>query len=356
MYHTAIVIPALNPPEGLISYIKELINNGFENILLIDDGSEKDKQYIFDSLDKFDQVTILRHARNLGKGRALKDAFNYILIHFEKRVQGVITADSDGQHSIEDIIQIRNILETQREPALILGTRNFGEKQVPFKSKFGNKITSLVLCIFYGIKIADTQTGLRAIPKEYLYDYCNLDGEGFEFETNMLIYGVEHKQKIVSHFIKTIYFNKNNKTHFRPFIDSLKIYKVILKKFIMYLLSSASALAIDIALFPFFLVILKSINIPLVIFWSTIIARIFSSIWNFIVNSKFIFHSTRHFGEQVVKYYILCICQMLLSAVLVAFIHYLLLGNELLEKLIVDGILFFFSYQIQRVWVFRSEI
>ncbi len=39
MYHTAIVIPALNPPEGLISYIKELINNGFENILLIDDGS-----------------------------------------------------------------------------------------------------------------------------------------------------------------------------------------------------------------------------------------------------------------------------------------------------------------------------
>lgn len=355
MYQNTIIIPAFNPPEYLISYIAELIDNGFDSILLIDDGSRRDKQHIFDSLSKYDEVTVLKHAVNLGKGRALKNAFNHILVYYEDTNQGVITVDSDGQHTIEDIINIQNILKMQVEPALILGTRNFDEEGVPFKSKYGNKITSFVFRMLYGIKITDTQTGLRAIPKEYLYDYCTLAGERFEYEMNMLIYGVENKQNILPYIIKTVYFNKNVETHFQPVIDSLKIYNIILKKLFVFMISSMSSAIIDCILFKIFLTILGNLNLSLRIICATVIARILSSYWNFIISRRIVFHSTRNLLQQAGKYYILCICQMFLSAMSVVFIQSFLLGNELVEKIIVDSLLFFFSYQIQRCWVFRLE-
>lgn len=169
MYKNIIIIPALNPPEQLVSYVIELINKGFESIILVDDGSDENKQKIFDELNGFDEVIIFRHVTNLGKGRSLKDVFNYILMHRKDMIKGVITVDADGQHMIEDIIKLHNMLEMQKEPALILGTRDFDKKVVPFKSRYGNKFTSFVFRILYGVKVDDTQTGLRAISIDYIY-------------------------------------------------------------------------------------------------------------------------------------------------------------------------------------------
>lgn len=355
MYQNTIIIPALNPPEQLISYVTELINKGFDRILLIDDGSDENKRYIFDSLNRFDEVTIFRHGVNLGKGRSLKNAFNYILAYWEDSAKGVITVDSDGQHTIEDIIKLHNMLEIQKEPVLILGTRDFDEREIPFKSRYGNKVTSLVFRILYGIKIDDTQTGLRAISKEYLYDYCTLRGEHFEYEMNMLIYAALHKIKIIPCFIKTVYFDNNSETHFRPFVDSLRIYGVILKGFFTYILSSVSAAGIDLVLFKLFLVILGELNLFSKIICSTIIARIFSSVWNFMINRKLVFQSTGKVLQQAGKYYILCIFEMFFSAIGVSAIHYIISWDEMIEKVIVDSILFLFSYQIQQLWVFREH-
>ena len=341
-----IIIPALNPSENLISYIKNLIDRGLKNILLVDDGSVESKKFVFDSLDELSEVTIFRHAVNLG--------FNYILVHQKNSILGVITADSDGQHTIEDIIKLKNILESQTEPALILGTRDFSGKDVPLKSKYGNKITSIVFYALYGIKIGDTQTGLRAIPEEYLSEYCTLEGEHFEYEMNMLIHGVRRGQKIVPCIINTLYFDKNSETHFRPLIDSLKIYRVIFKDFFKYIVSSVSAAGIDLAVFKIILMIMDGMNSFLKIIFSTIIARIISSAWNFTINREFVFRSMGNIHRQVCKYYILCIFQMFLSAAMVVALDYLLSGDELIEKMIVDSVLFFFRFQIQKFYIFTK--
>lgn len=138
-----IVIPAFNPDEKLIKYVNELINKGFNKILLVDDGSKQECKKIFHMLAERPECTLLTHAVNMGKGRALKDAFNYILVN-NFREGGVITVDSDGQHRVEDVTKLYQ--EMQNNPdSLILGVRDFNNPIVPFKSRFGNKLTKFVL-------------------------------------------------------------------------------------------------------------------------------------------------------------------------------------------------------------------
>ena len=76
-----VLIPALNPPKQLIDYVKSLLENGLNDILLVDDGSKEEFKEIFETIEKFPNtnIKVLRHAKNLGKGRALKNAFNYFL-------------------------------------------------------------------------------------------------------------------------------------------------------------------------------------------------------------------------------------------------------------------------------------
>lgn len=109
------------------------------------------------------ECEILVHAVNLGKGRALKDAFNYYLNYFSTEYRGVITADSDGQHTVEDILKLDHLLG-QYPDSLILGSRDFSLRSVPLKSRFGSKLTRVVMKILIGGGISDTQTGLSQIP------------------------------------------------------------------------------------------------------------------------------------------------------------------------------------------------
>lgn len=149
MYNSTLIIPALNPTPHLIEYVSKLIACGFKKIILINDGSNKACCEIFEKLNLHPECDILTHAVNMGKGRALKDAFNYYLCTYADEFAGVITADSDGQHSVEDVIRLDEAMG--KEPgALHLGVRDFDDPSVPPKSKFGNKVTRMVMKMFLG--------------------------------------------------------------------------------------------------------------------------------------------------------------------------------------------------------------
>lgn len=357
MYKNIVLIPALNPPDTLLEYVKGLIAGGFEYILLIDDGSAAKYRAIFDELEAYKEVWIYRHAVNMGKGRALKDGMNYVLNQWgnDSDVKGIITVDSDGQHSIEDVIKLQNELENQTQPTLLLGSRDFSSSNIPLKSSFGNKLTRGVFRVLYGVALSDTQTGLRGIPKAWLPLYLNMAGEGFEYEMNMLIYAAMHKQKVKECPIQTIYMDNNSETHFRPLVDSFRIYKTILGVFFRYLLSSLSASVIDLLLFELFVVLLGSVEEAIQIACATIGARVISSLYNFMVNKAGVFKSDGNAIHQAVRYYVLCVIQMAASALLVIGLNHLLGGEKVIEKAVVDTVLFFVSYQIQRVWVFKEK-
>ena len=152
MKTTAILIPALNPGRRLIAYVQNLITYGFHKILIIDDGSNEEAKSIFSDIASLGgeetDITILEHAVNLGKGRALKDGINYYLTHLKdqyKDCYGVITVDSDGQHHFEDVIRVSEALALTMDKRLVLGCLDFDLDFIPFKSKLGNKLTRTIL-------------------------------------------------------------------------------------------------------------------------------------------------------------------------------------------------------------------
>lgn len=348
----AIIIPSLDPDEKLLKLLSNLKSTGFSNLILVNDGSEsKYKNYYEIAKDKY-KCIVLTHSVNLGKGRALKNAFNYVLTELPN-CTGAVTVDSDGQHSIEDIIEC-SIATAKFKDNLIMGCRDFSSKSqnVPFRSRFGNIMTHKVLKTLCGVDIPDTQTGLRGFSRKLLQTFMVTKGERFEFEMNMILDAKENNIDIKVIPIKTIYIEENKTSHFNPLKDSIKIYSVFGK----FLVSSLSSFFIDILLFTFFILLLKNTNLNsnLYILIATIFSRVLSSIFNFLVNKNIVFKNKDSNINVFIKYFALFTCQLLASAGLVTLLFKLTQINESMLKIIVDMFLFLISFKIQREWVFKN--
>ena len=375
-----VVLPSLNPDEKLNAVVDGLIEKGFTDIVIVNDGSREDRLAPFERAALHPEVTVLTHEVNRGKGRGLKTAFEFVLEN-RPRSKGVVTVDGDGQHTSGDIKKCAERMLAEKDK-VVLGCRDFDSPNVPPKSRFGNKTTSRVFSIFCGMKISDTQTGLRAIPREFLPLLVGIKGERFEYETEMFFAMHKHHVSWVEEKIETVYIDDNAETHFKPFVDSIKIYRIILKFIFKYTLSSLICCVIDIGLFNllnfllagsevlenikietgigrFFVRLFSGGNdaIALKVLIATVVARVISSIVNYILNRNAVFESESSVKKSVWKYYLLCFVQMICAAAGVFGLSALFGGGEVLEGLvykpIVDVLLFLVSYQIQQRWVFR---
>ena len=346
-----IIIPSLNPDEKLKGTVKGLIEQGFKDIVLVNDGSDAEHSANFPSLDEFPQCSLLVHEVNRGKGAALKTAFSYVL---ETRTDclGVITVDGDGQHLPKDVLACANRLAASPD-ALILGVRDFSLPGVPPKSRFGNKLTSTVFRFGCGLKISDTQTGLRAIPFGCLGDFLEINGDRFEYETNMLLELKKLRIPVEEQVIETVYEDGNKATHFHPIRDSFRIYRRIF----LFMFSSISAAAIDFV--AFFLLLTFLNESPYATLISTAVARVISSIYNYLVNKKLVFGSKKSTITTLVRYYILAAFIMVLSGTAVDAVSALLAQSEPIIvtgiKFVIDMILFAVSFFIQKSWFFGKK-
>ena len=153
--------------------------------------------------------------------------------------------------------------------------------------------------------------------------------------------------------IETVYDGQNEGTHFRPIVDSLKILKLIF----VFMASSLSATAVDLAMFYVLLTVLP--RSPYQILWATVLARAVSSFWNFNMNRKVVFGSGGRYGKNLFRYYALAVPQMLVSALLVSLLdRFIAPGSKIIAtllKVVVDTCLFFISFTIQREWVFKDH-
>lgn len=348
-----IVLPSLNPDEKLNKVVDGLLSAGFEDIVLVNDGSDEAHLEPFRQAAAHKEVTLLTHEVNKGKGRALKTAFSY-LVDNRKQTAGVITVDGDNQHTVKDIRACaEKMLECKDK--VILGCRDFTQDNVPWKSRVGNVSTSLVFRLFCGIKISDTQTGLRAIPYQYLPLMCGVEGERFEYETQMLFAIKKNHIGMEEVKIETVYLEDNASTHFDPIKDSLKIYKIIFK----FMISSGTSFLIDYGIYSLLVFLIGgNFSRGLRLFIATFAARAVSSICNYTMNKKAVFKSKASVSRSLIRYYILCVFQTAASYGLVYLLSSLCRAGSFLEivlKLAVDIVLFIISFQIQHRWVFKEE-
>ena len=223
----AVILPSLNPDAKFSGVVEGLVKSGFEHIIIVDDGSDEAHQKWFEQAASYPQCVVLHHGVNKGKGRALKTAFGYVKDRLPE-LAGVITIDGDGQHLLHDIIACAEKM-LENGDKVILGCRDFDAPGVPPRSVAGNKTTNRLFKLFYGITISDTQTGLRAIPGQFLDRFCAMEGERFEYETNMLLQMKKQHIVFLEQPIATVYDPEDYSSHYNAIKDSWRILKIMLK-------------------------------------------------------------------------------------------------------------------------------
>jgi len=341
---TVVIIPAYKPGSDLPGLARELLAlEAGIRLLVVDDGSGVSFAELFGEVAALPGVTLLRHAVNQGKGQALKTAFNHVLLHMPD-VAGVVTADADGQHLPADILGVANVLAGGRH-GLVLGVRSFG-RETPFRSRFGNVLTSGLSRFLFGRKFQDTQTGLRGIAAELLPECLRLRATGYDFEMEMLSEAVRLGVSIREVPIATVYLEGNRGSHFNPLRDSLAIYYVLLR----HTGNSVLTAIIDWLAFSATYLICGAI------FPSLVAGRVVAGSFNFFVGKAFVFRSRDDCRKELIKYFSLVVLLMCMSYFLIMGLVHLTAISPFIAKIIVEGSIFFLSFAMQRLFVFNAAL
>ena len=357
-----VLIPTLNPDDRLCGIVDELHERGIDEIIVVDDGSAPECETVFDELKKKPFCLLVRHDVNRGKGAALRTAFMKYLYEHPGGI-GCVTCDDDGQHSVDDII---NIAEKFRESpeALLLGQRDFSGSGVPWKSRFGNVLTRTVFRLLAGIRLGDTQTGLRAIPAEVMEESLSIRGNRFEFETEMLLRAWDDGVEFREIPIRTVYLNNNAGTHFHPVRDAVRIYRVILwhlfRQVFRFSLTGMTSAMVDFFTFLMLTQLISMDNRKLQIALAAIPARLCSATLNFLLNRYWVFYTQpknrSNLGFSALGYLLLSLFIFGTSTGMVMLSSYFIPYKFVpYAKAVIDTLLFVVSYLFQKLVVFRMS-
>ena len=349
-----ILIPAYQPDGNMIDLIKELKNACDYSIVVVDDGSDPACDPVFTEAEALGCV-LLRHESNRGKGAALKTGIAYLLDGRE--MEGAVTADCDGQHSVTDIWSIEPPILDYPDK-IILGIREFAGK-MPLRSLMGNTLTRAAYRIASGQNIRDTQTGLRGMSATMFQWLVDLKGDRYDYEMNMLLEANQAGYSFYQLPIDTIYINRNAGSHFQTFRDSVKVYKPILT----YCFSGIASGVID---FIMLMVIHQVIEWvypawsghQLQMLISVVGARIVSSLCNFLINRSIVFGGNkrkRKTSHEVARYYTLVAGMIVVNYFLMELLTNMIGIPLAVSKILTEALLVFISFYIQKHWVFKRK-
>lgn len=328
-----VVIPAFRPGPALPQLVRALRGC---RICVVDDGSGPEYAAIFAACEG---AEVLRHAMNRGKGAALKTGMAHLA-----GCDGVVTADADGQHHPDDILRIVRALESQPN-ALILGTRQLRDSDVPWRSRIGNGITRRLVRLLIGESLEDTQTGLRGIPRKLIPALLAVPSQGYEFELDMLIAARHSGCAIVSEPIRTIYEPGNPTSHFNPLFDSMRIYFVLFRFGMLSLLTAV----LDNAVFFLAYRALGSIAA------SQALARGVAVLFNYTSARRAVFLSREPHPIVLPKYLALVAASGLASYGLIRLLHEAAGLPVMASKLTAETLLFALNFLVQRDFVFKRK-
>ncbi len=335
MKEYAVLIPAYQPDEKLVQVVKSLREKDID-VTVVDDGSGADYAQIFEQASAAG-AALLVHPQNKGKGAALKTGIAHIGL--QNHIKGIVTADADGQHTPGDISRVIDTMKKNPD-MMVIGARAFSG-DVPARSRFGNTLTRGIFRLATGLKVTDTQTGLRGLPRAIFPGLLAMEGDRYEYEMSMLLNIDRWGIKFVEVPIETVYLEDNKSSHFHPLRDSWLIYGKILK----FIASSFASFLIDYGLFALFSLLFR------LDYWlSYILARAVSSFINYMINRHIVFAKGK--ASSVFKYYLLAVLIMAAGSGGGDLLTWVGIPG-LLAKLLVDVPLFFVSYTMQRKYIFK---
>jgi glycosyltransferase involved in cell wall biosynthesis len=217
---TCALVPALDAAGTIGQVIDDLIRSLEVPVITVDDGSSDATGYVAGAHG----AIVVRHERNLGKGAAILSG----LREAERRgFRSVVTVDADGQHPGSSAQVVLGGSEDPR--ALVLGVRDLVRDRAPRSNRFGNDVSNFFLSAFAGVRLRDTQCGLRRYP---VGETLNLAARsrGFAFEAEILLRALAAGLPLVEVPVQVVYPPDGARaTHFRNVRDPARIVVTVVR-------------------------------------------------------------------------------------------------------------------------------
>ena len=211
-----VVMPTYNN-SGTLRDVVERTLSVCVDVIVVNDGCTDNSADILASFGE--RITVVDYGKNRGKGYALKQGFN------KAKAMGfdyALTIDSDGQHFPEDIPLFVEALE-QHPGALIVGSRNLNQENMPGGNTFANKFSNFWFKVQTGINLPDTQTGYRLYPLRNMPCLALLTYR-YEAELELLVFSAWRGTALIPIKINVFYPKGEERvSHFRPFWDFFRI-------------------------------------------------------------------------------------------------------------------------------------
>jgi putative flippase GtrA len=337
-----VVIPAYEPGDSLSDLAADLSSANLDGVLVVDDGSGPAFGDMFAKLKMLPRLDVLKHAVNLGKGAALKTGINHAACQYPG-LTGIVTADADGQHLAADILRVARELEAHPS-CLVLGARRFG-RGVPWRSRVGNLFTRLLLRLVVGLRLQDTQTGLRGVPSDLMLQILKLRSQGYELELDMLVLCKQTGRQVIQIEIETVYKDGNRGSHFNPLVDSAKVYFVLFR----FLIASLLTAGIDSTVF------VASHLLGVGPVGAQVAGRVAAVSFNYNAVRSAVFYSGQSHREAVPKYLLLVAVSGFISYSLMTFLASRFSVHLLAAKMLAESFMFLANFAIQRDFIFTGR-
>ncbi|WP_281072140.1 glycosyltransferase family 2 protein [Succinivibrio dextrinosolvens] len=214
-----VIIPCYKHTDKIAGVIQRLLPYGFPIIVVDDGNSKEDAMELYKICENLRDIFLLHHDENKGKGGSVLTG---LLFAKENRFTHAIQIDADGQHCVEDIPKITDILS--KNPDAVVSGSPIYDDNAPKSRVIGRKITNFFVKIeTLSNEIKDAMIGFRAYPVNLTCQCakdCNLNF-GMTFDIEILV-RLKWADAPIKFFETQVDYPKNGYSNFKV-SDQLKI-------------------------------------------------------------------------------------------------------------------------------------
>ena len=210
----AVVIPLYNHGSTVALVVEKALQLHLP-VIVVDDGSTDGG---LDKLHNVDNVDVLQHGSNRGKGAAILTG----LKRAAETADWAITLDADGQHDPSDALTLMQAIQNTARPIVVGARQGMSDRNVPWTSAFGRKFSNVWIRLSGGPLVSDTQSGFRIYPLPETMD-LNVRAGGYQFELEVLVKAHWSGIPVIEAPVRVTYAPGTQRvSHFRPFVDFMR--------------------------------------------------------------------------------------------------------------------------------------
>ena len=187
----SVIIPIYNEVESLREIVKRVQDTKLAwEIVLVDDGSIDGTRDLLKEMDGKDNIHVVLHEKNQGKGAAVRTGFG------AARGEILLIQDADLEYDPRDYPTLLKPLE-EGIADVVYGSRFLGgpRRVVMFWHMIANYLLTFMTNILYNTILSDMETGYKVFRKEVI-EGMPLHAKRFDFEPEFTAKILKRKYRI----------------------------------------------------------------------------------------------------------------------------------------------------------------